>query len=329
MNFCSRKLSIYGKNCYSGHDNGRYGGGMNAALTRVVIIADIEGSSGCWSYEGSSFLTQEWADACAGMTADIAAVVTALFDAGVKHVMVKDFHRTGYNLLKEKIDPRAEIVSGYRRGPVPGFGDPGDAEALLCIGMHAASGNGGFLPHTLTSRIGTLEVNGKLLTEVELFSASLAGYGIRPVFFSGCPVACSQAREAVHGIDVYPIDKSMGPDNFDAPAWRRGLCDAAAASIENRNTQPFRPSGPFHAEVRMRDGAEAAAKAAVPWGYCYEKDTVYITAESFQSLYDALIRLCYLTPFVERILPAGLPVYNCIGRMGLIWARRKMSSTFA
>ena len=36
------------------------------------IIADIEGSSDCWSYEGSSFMTAEWARACLGMTRDVA-----------------------------------------------------------------------------------------------------------------------------------------------------------------------------------------------------------------------------------------------------------------
>lgn len=302
---------------------------MGNAVSRVIIIADIEGSSGCWSYEGSSFLTEEWAAACAGMTGDIAAVVSALLEAGVKEIVVKDFHRTGYNLLKERIDPRASVVSGYRMGPVPGLGDPGGAEALLCIGMHAASGSSGFLAHTLTSRIKKLEVNGELLTECELFSASLAGFGIRPVFFSGCPVACSQAGSAIQGIDTYPIDKSGGPDNFDAAAWRKGLCAAAAASLQNDKTVPYVPAGPFDAVITMRDGAEAARKAAGSWNYSREGDAVFISTEDFQALYYALIRLCYLTPFTERILPAALPVYNCIGRIGLLWARRRIPDTFS
>jgi D-amino peptidase len=58
------------------------------------------------------------------MSLDVDAVV-GLFDAGVRQVTVKDFHRTGYNLLPEMIDHRARIDCGYRRGPVPGLGDPG------------------------------------------------------------------------------------------------------------------------------------------------------------------------------------------------------------
>ncbi|MFZ0612130.1 MAG: M55 family metallopeptidase, partial [Desulfobacterales bacterium] len=172
----------------------------------VLIVADIEGSSGCWSKKASAFKTPEWVDACADMTRDVAAVVRALLDDGVRRVIVKDFHRTGYNILPELIDPRARVVQGYRKDPVPGIGDPGTAAAVLFTGMHAASGSGGFLAHTLTSRIRRLEVNGELVPEVYLFAGSLAPWGVRPVFFSGCPVACNQARDIIPAIGTYLID---------------------------------------------------------------------------------------------------------------------------
>jgi len=43
-----------------------------------LIIADIEGSSGCWSYRASSFMTKDWARACLEMTRDVQAVVQPL-----------------------------------------------------------------------------------------------------------------------------------------------------------------------------------------------------------------------------------------------------------
>ena len=88
---------------------------------RVLSIADIEGSSGCWTYAATSCLTPEWALACAAMTQDVQRVVRALFGAGVEDIIVKDFHRTGYNLLPEKIDRRARVDSGYALGPIPGL----------------------------------------------------------------------------------------------------------------------------------------------------------------------------------------------------------------
>jgi D-amino peptidase len=262
------------------------------------------------------------------MSRDIDAVAAVLFEAGVESVSIKDFHRTGYNLLPELIDRRARIVHGYRRAPVPGIGNPGSADRLLMIGMHAASGSDGFLAHTLTSRIARLEVNGKLMCEAELFSASLAPYGLRPVFFSGCPVACSQAEENIPGIWACPIDKTGEPGAFRHDRWRRILSERAVDSLSNRSSSPFLPPGPFSARVTMRDGGHVARKLARRWKLNHEGDVITIDADDISSLYLSLIRICYLTPAVEAVLPAGLLLYNAIGRAGLRWARRMVRREF-
>ena len=294
---------------------------MARPFDHILIIADIEGSSGCWNYRASKFLTDEWSQACVEMTLDVAAVVRGLFDAGVEKVTVKDFHRTGYNLLPEMIHPLARIVLGYRQGPVPGLGNPGDAKAVMFLGMHAASGTEGFMAHTLTSRIIWLEVNRRPLAEVELFSASLAPYGIRPVFFSGCPTACAQAQAAIARINTYPIDKSHGPALFDAQTWRSGLVKGALESLNNLDTEPYAMSGPFRAEVTMWDGQKSASKLAHRWGFDHEGGRIFIETADIHELYSDLIRLCYLTPLTAKTLPWGLFLYNFTGRLGLEWVR--------
>ncbi len=294
----------------------------------ILIIADIEGSSGCWDYESSSYKTEKWAHACLDMSLDIDSVVKALFKAGAEKITVKDFHRTGYNLLPEFIDPGAEIVSGYRRGPVPGLGRPGNATALMMIGMHASSGSGGFLAHTLTSRIERLEVNGKLMCEAELFSASLEPFNIHPVFFSGCPVACAEAKNAIKGITIFSIDKPGDPGSFNKEKWRDDLAAAAVSSLSNISSMPHKIDGPFTADITMRDGEKTANKLASRWGYKCRGSKIVISEENIHSLYYALIRLCYLTPFIERILLPALLIYNLAGRRGRYWVRERLKMVF-
>ncbi len=299
---------------------------MQKPLTyrHILIIADIEGSSGCGCYRASSFLTKPWARACAAMSRDVDAVVKGLFDAGVQRVTVKDFHRTGYNLMPEMIDGRARIVCGYHQGPVPGLGDPGEADAAMMIGMHAAAGTGGFLAHTLTSRLDSLTVAGSPLAEVELFAASLAPHVIPVVFFSGCPVACAQARERIEGIHTFPIDKSIPPETLDADRWRKGLAQTAAKSLTNVSVMPYRPDGPLTAEITIRDGAAAASNMADPWGFKRAGATVRIDADDIHALYTSLIRLCYLPPLAEKTLPYSLHLYNLVGWLGRLWVRRQL-----
>jgi len=295
-----------------------------ARLSHILVLADIEGSSGCWSYEASAFGTRAWARACLAMSRDVDAVARALFAAGVRKVTVKDFHRTGYNLLREQIDPRARIVFGYRRGPVPGIGDPQDAGGLLMLGMHAASGTEGFLAHTLTSRVRLLEVNGKPMAEAELFAASLAPFGVRPLFFSGCPTACRQAQSALPGIRTHPIDKAPGAAHLNVRAWRLSLAQAAAASLDNPCTAPYRPAGPFRCRVVMRDGSGAAARLSTRWGVQCAGDTLFLRAPDIEALYGQLIRLCYLSPSTEKALPLVLPLFHLQGRLGAWWVKRQV-----
>ena len=297
---------------------------MVSRFKRILIIADIEGSSGCWNYKGSSFKTDEWARACLEMTYDVNAVIRALIESDVKHITVKDFHRTGFNLLPELIDPRSEIIQGFRAGPVPGVGDPGKAEAVLFMGMHAASGTDGFLAHTLTTRIEKLEVNGIPLAEIELFASSLAPHGVRPIFFSACPVGCEQAKNAVPNITTYPIDKALGVEGFDIESWRSGLAKAAISALSNGRTTPYMPEGPFCTLVRMRDGETAARKVAHRWKFDHKGSQIFFEASNMQELYMNLIRMCYLTPLIEKNLPFCLFAYNLWGRIGLAWVRRRL-----
>lgn len=287
----------------------------------ILILADIEGSSGCGSYRASSFLTRPWARACIAMSLDVDAVVKGLFAAGVRQVTVKDFHRTGFNLLPALIDNRARIVCGYRQGPVPGLGDPDDADAVMMIGMHAASGTTGFLPHTLTSRLASIVLAGRPLAEVELFAASLAPFGIPAIFFSGCPVACRQARTRIPGIHTFSIDKSIPTDTFDANRWRCDLARATVDALSTKSVAPYCPGGPLQAEITIRDGAQAAAKMADPWGFKRSGATVRIDAPDMHVLYTSLIRLCYLKPMAEKTLPLSLAFYNLVGRLGRLWVR--------
>lgn len=297
---------------------------MGKAFQHVLIIADIEGSSGCWSYSASAFMTDQWPEACLGMSRDADAVAAALQEAGVGRVTVKDFHRTGYNLLPERFRSGARVVHGFRQGPVPGMGTPGDADAIMFLGMHAASGTGGFLAHTLTSRIGRLTANNTPLPEVVLFSSALSGYGLPPLFFSGCPVACAQAGRDIPGIATFPIDKSSGFERFDARRWRRELAAAAVLSLDNPLAEPYNPEGPFAVVATMRDGPAASRKIADRWGLAWNGADILFDASDMQALYLTLIRICYLTPLTERIMPLALPLSNARGFLGLKWVRHRL-----
>ncbi len=293
-------------------------------MTEILILADIEGSSGCWSYAASAFKTGQWARACLEMTRDVDAVARALCDRGAGRVVIQDFHRTGYNLLPELIDRRAVVRSGYRVGPVPGMGDPGDSRLVMMLGMHAASGTPGFLAHTLTSRLEAVLVEGRHVAEAELFAAALAPYGLRPVFFSGCPLACRQAAAALPGIATFAIDKEQGPVRFDASAWRRQLAGAAADALDLPQAAVYHLAGPVRAEIVFRRGAPEARRVAARWKLDCRGSSVFLEASHMADLYRRLVQVCYLTPVAKALAPLAIRLANLKGRLGLGWVRRRL-----
>ncbi len=289
---------------------------------RILIIADIEGSTGCANYESSSFNTGAWYDACIEMSLDINAVATRLFERGAEKIYVKDFHRTGFNLLPELIDKRAHIIHGYKKGPVPGIGKVYDTEAVMFIGMHASSGSGGFLAHTLTSRYSRIFVNGRRISELQVFASSLYKYSLKPVFFSGCPAACGEAAEDVPGINIFSIVKDE-TGYIDKIKCREKLALAAADSLSNDIVSSYIMHPPFKAELQMRDGASEAEKISGRWGLDCTGDRISFTAADFDDFYKKLISITYFTPLIEKIIPLALFLFNLYGRSGLYFVRFK------
>ncbi len=292
---------------------------------KILIISDIEGSSDCRTRASAKFLDKDWPSACLGMTKDVNAVVTALFDAGVKRIHIRDFHRTAYNIIPSLVHPKAVLDQGYARGPIPGLGAPNGFDGLIMIGMHAPSGSSGFLPHTLTSRIARVTVNGKLLSEAQLFSAALASFGIPPLFFSGCPEACAHTREFMPDVQTFAIDKfktGKFKTEFHAPTFRRQLAAASVAALGNEKSRPYNPEGPFETVVTMARGKAVAKALERRWGYKRKGRDLHFDVKNFSTLFRELARLAFLTPLGEQLIPIALPLYHLMGRAGLAWVKK-------
>jgi len=295
-------------------------------MTKILILADIEGSTACLRREDARLFNDGWVRACVGLTLDLNAVCSGLLQAGATHIRIKDFHRTGYNIFKDLLIDGVELDQGYKSGPVIGIGDVSGCDLLMMVGLHAASGTPGFLPHTLTSKLAEIEVNDHPLCEAELFAASVAEYGLRPVFFSGCQEACNQAAWAIPGLIICEVEKPLGEPAVEI---RKKLAAKAAEALMTFKRQPdqlplpYRPAGPFDACITMRDGAAAAEKLRKTWNLQGSDDMIEFSALDMNALYWQLIKIAYLTPAICRSLEISLKAANLAGKIAHLWARRR------
>ena len=117
---------------------------------KVFVFVDMEGISGIcrrehvmgdgWAYqEGRRF-----------MTADANACVEGCFRGGATQVVIRDGHYTGFNMLWDQIDPRAELIQGG--SDLGRMHDIGEYDALILLGYHGMAGTpGAVLEHTMSS----------------------------------------------------------------------------------------------------------------------------------------------------------------------------------
>ena len=289
-------------------------------MTSVYIIADIEGSTGCHERADSQLFNDGWVRACVEMTRDVDAIGRAVIRAGASKVRIKDFHRTGYNIFTELLDKNIEIDQGYKASPIPGIGEARNFDRLFMVGMHAASGTEGFLPHTLTSKFSAIMVNGQHLGEAELFASSVASVGLVPTFFSGCEKACKQAQTVIPGLTTFTINKPL-PES--AEVLRNGLAQASANALAKTDCKVFDPVGPFETIVMMRDGEKVAEKLRRMWKLEGNGNELVFSSQTMNSLYWQLIQIAYLTPFTAKHLHSALFIANISGRLAHVWARRR------
>jgi len=286
----------------------------------AYIVADLEGSTGAWTKAHTLLGTPQWQKARVELTRDINAVTEALFEMGVKGVVVKDFHRTGYNLVPPYLDRRVKLVSGYYTGPAMGYGNLHGADFALFVGLHASGGNeDGFLPHTLTSRIAEILVNGKTVCEAELFATVLSALQVPVCFFSGCPAACQEVKQKMGWVVTYAIAKD--PEIYqDERRWRdyiiqkrQGLREKIY-EISNPEAMPlFFMRPPFNCQVIFQE--EAEARRMNPWGFLQDGRTVSFHAEYFLELYQNLLKIAYFPKVAYQLRALVLPMTRFIWKI--------------
>ncbi len=285
----------------------------------AYVVADLEGSTGAWSKSHTLLGTPAWQEARVELTKDINKIAQSLFEEGVREVIVKDFHRTGFNLIPKYLDKRVKLISGYYLGPVVGFGDLHGANFALLVGLHASGGNEqGFLAHTLTSRLAQIRINDEIVSEAELFATVLSLSKVPVAFFSGCPAACQEVAKKMPWVVTYPVPKDLTiyQDKKKKEAYinqvRVGL-GHKVKEITNPSQLPlFALQPPFDCQVIFHDEEEATRRN--PWGFRQEGRIIKFQASQFLEMYQNLLKIAYFPKIAFQMRFLVIPLTRLVWR---------------
>ncbi|GAB3447478.1 M55 family metallopeptidase [Streptomonospora sediminis] len=236
---------------------------------RILVSADMEGATGVTWPADVTPGTEQWQRCRAMFTSDVNAAISGFFTGGATEVLVNEAHATMRNLLLERLDERAAMITGRHKdlSMVEGL-QRGDIDGVAFLGYHSGAGAEGVLAHTyLPNSITGVWLDGEPADEGRLNSRVAAEYGAPVLLVTGDDRACIDA--AAYAPDAHTVAVKQYVSRYAAlcrppGATATDIAEAAeTAAAEAGRTEPER-SGPLTVEVEVDSAHLAGAAALVP-----------------------------------------------------------------
>jgi len=272
---------------------------LNAQQTkpRILIYHDMEGLCGEDDWRMFNFShPEQYAKGRELLTGDVNAVIDGLFLGGAGLVQVVDAHGSGNpdpDILLDRLDSRATMVT--RDAPFRQYVDivaPNTYDAIVCVGMHAKTGSGGFASHTFTLGMDIL-LNDKSITESELVGYSWGRVGVPVIFVSG-DNRLAEDLKTMPWIEYATVKKATSASTVELrpiEEARRELKEKATKAMKKiPNAMVMKLETPIKAALRVFPPASLERLKGVP-GIDYHDNTVTFKAEDFAKAYDGVVAL--------------------------------------
>jgi D-amino peptidase len=264
---------------------------------RILIYHDMEGLSGEDDWRQFNFShPEQYNKGRELLTADINSVVEGLYQGGAGLVHVVDAHGSGNpdpDVLLDKLDKRASMIS--RDAPFRQYVDIVEKDvydAVVCVGMHAKTGSGGFASHTFTLGMDIIMDN-KSITETELVGYSWGRAGVPIIFTSGDDKLASDLK-TMPWIEYVTTKKATSASTVELrpiDEVHKEMTVKAATAVKNiSKATVMKLKEPFKAGLRVVPPASLDRLKNFP-GIEYQEDRVFFMAENFTKAYDGVIAI--------------------------------------
>ena len=177
---------------------------------KVYISCDLEGINGVIAGSQCGPSGDGYGSARLWMTEEANAAIRGAAKAGAQEIVVKDSHGSGTNMLLDKLDGRARLISGWgmNHSMVEGLDDTFDA--LLLVGYHAmARTPTGSLSHTMTGYVHGVAINGQPVGESGIAALYAGAYGVPLVFASGDAALTTEITVLIPGVQTITVKDSL------------------------------------------------------------------------------------------------------------------------
>lgn len=259
---------------------------------KIFISADIEGISGVVSTAQTSPEKYGYQRAQILMTDEVNAAIEGAVAAGADEVLVNDSHGPMTNIIIERLNPAAELITGTpkRLGMMEGIDESFDA--AIFIGYHARMNSGGILCHTYNGAVNAnVNVGGRDSGEFYLNALVAGFYNVPVVLVSGDDVLSGEVEEINSKIERVIVKQSKG-----RYAGKCLVPSKAQSLIREKTTdalkhigmiEPIKVKEPVVLKMTFLNSGQAETASIMPYTQLVDPNTVCFRAENAVECYRA------------------------------------------
>lgn len=234
------------------------------------------------------------------MTDEVNAVLAGAFAAGAARAIVNDSHSTMRNLLIERLDPRATLVSGRIKPNFMLEGLTRGSAVAFFIGYHGAIGDAdAVMGHTYSPRvIYECRLNGTPVGELPINAAFAGHYDVAVGLVSGDATTLREARRVLPWALTVETKRSLSYFAADCRS-PHDVCDELRNAAEQavRSLAKFQPlhiESPILMEIDTLTTAQADAVSLIPGMERPAPRTLSYRATDAVAMYRALMNVIYV-----------------------------------
>ncbi|MEJ1240921.1 M55 family metallopeptidase [Chryseolinea sp. T2] len=263
---------------------------------RIFISVDMEGIGGIGTAAMVSSSGKDYDTGRKLMTAEVNAVVAAIFEAGPAEIVVNDSHGDMQNLLHTQLDARVQYIQSNIKPLGMAQGLDNSFSGVFFIGYHTMAGTeNGFLAHTGSSVVKGLWINGTEVGEGGLNAFYAGSLGVPVLLASGDKTFSEEIRKLVSPRIVITKEaignnaaKLLHPD----VVIKELQVQTRAAVKDIGKAKPLSLSGPVEFKIKVDTPTRADIAMSIPGMKRLDGFTVSYQARDMAEAYK-LIRVIY------------------------------------
>jgi D-amino peptidase len=264
--------------------------------TKIFISVDMEGIGGIGT---SAMVSSSGKDYDIGrklMTAEVNAVVAAIFESGPAEIVVNDSHGDMQNILHTQLDSRVQYIQSNIKPLGMSQGLDETFDGVMFIGYHAMAGTeNGFLAHTGSGVVKGLWINGTEVGEGGMNAYFAGSIGVPVLLASGDKTFTEEIKRLISVRTVVTKDaignnaaKLLHPD-----AVIKDLQIQTKLALKDiGKSKPLPVAGPIEFKIKVDTPTRADVAMSIPGVKRLDGFTVSYQAKDMAEAYK-LIRVIY------------------------------------